>query len=231
MMTRDEIRSAKAFRRFADTTHETAQDWYDSYGWHLSTEDGDVVLQAVDYDWLDEDDAAVSARLREDGLDDLSGDEIASLIEHARTIRDAAQEIESLLEDAVSAYDAGDLDACRRALLDAESIESDHGDSPASSSLAAALLDTGPHAGWTTIRLFGGGLGLEELYVRCNLAEAGCPVEVDYCNDTPGMYEGTQYECADARHTDDGLAVIGISLAAIAVGMSEDEFRCEWEVC
>ena len=57
----------------ADLTHEDARGWYDSYGWHITTEnEGDVTIDAVEYDWLDGTDAEAIAKLREtyDGLTD-----------------------------------------------------------------------------------------------------------------------------------------------------------------
>ena len=79
----------------------------------------------------------------------------------------------------------------------------------------------------TTIRFFDGDLGSEEMLVRCNLAEASAPVEVDYC--TGEGWESTQYQCADARHRTTGLVEIGEILAAQAVEMSNDDFSCENE--
>lgn len=79
----------------------------------------------------------------------------------------------------------------------------------------------------TTIRFFGCDLGGEEMHVRCNLAEASAPVEVDY--GTGDGWEGTQYQCADARHTTAGLVEIGKILAAQAVEIPADEFSCESE--
>lgn len=58
----------------------------------------------------------------------------------ARSVRVAADSICGLLDEAVAAYEARDLDACRAALLAAYSEESDHGDVPATSALAGELL-------------------------------------------------------------------------------------------
>jgi hypothetical protein len=79
----------------------------------------------------------------------------------------------------------------------------------------------------TTIRLFGGILGDETMLVRCKLANASSPVEVDYQEGSD--WEPTQYRAADARHSIDGLAAIGIELAQSAV---QEKGSCEWgEVC
>ena len=82
----------------------------------------------------------------------------------------------------------------------------------------------------TTIKFHDGDLGSEEMLVRCNLAEASAPVEVDYCTgDDLDGWQPTQYQCADTRHTTDGLVRIGEILAASAVEMPADEFSCESE--
>lgn len=130
-----------ALRSDADTTHEDAREWYGSYGWHMTTENaGDVELQAVEYDWLDGTNADAVAKLLADDSD-LTDDEAESIVEMARTVRDAAESIESMLNDAVTAYEAGDIDAVLAALESCRSSESDHGDSPASQSLRAALVE------------------------------------------------------------------------------------------
>jgi hypothetical protein len=65
----------------------------------------------------------------------------------------------------------------------------------------------------TTITLTGGCLGKETMKVRCDLTQASSPVEVCYSGDGWGP---TQYQCADARHTNRGLEQIARSLAAQA---------------
>lgn len=145
-MNRDEIEKAVALATDADTTHADAHDWYGAYGWHLTTEDaGDVTLDAVDFDWLDETDDEdlmrdrVVASLRRDHPR-LTADEAEAILGKAIEVRDAAEAIEEALDDAAEAYERGDLEACRSALLAAHSRESDHGDAPATRSLAARLL-------------------------------------------------------------------------------------------
>ena len=77
----------------------------------------------------------------------------------------------------------------------------------------------------TTIKLSGGDLGSETMAVRCNLAEATSPVEVNY-HEGDG-WQHTQYQCADARHRTSGLIDIAMPLAAAAVEMPADEFSCD----
>lgn len=69
----------------------------------------------------------------------------------------------------------------------------------------------------TTILLSGGDLGSETIRVRCDLSRAESPVEADY--GTGDGWQPTQYQCADCRHCNSGLAAIGRRLAAAAVEM------------
>ena len=78
----------------------------------------------------------------------------------------------------------------------------------------------------TTIRLFGGDLGSEICRVKCDLTQAAAPVLADY--DNGEGWVSTQYQCADASHSPEGLAGLGTELAARACEMPADEFDCEW---
>ena len=140
-MNKDDIANATRLTQNADTKHEDAIDWYSSYGWHLSTEDaGDVELQAVEYAWLDDDDddAVVTMLMADEGK--LSEDEAESIVEMARSVRSMADAVEGLLDSAVEAYDSGDFETCRDALLEAYKAESDAGDAPATQQLAGVML-------------------------------------------------------------------------------------------
>lgn len=77
----------------------------------------------------------------------------------------------------------------------------------------------------TTIKLSGGDLGSEKMYVRCDLTRAEKPVEVDYCEGSG--WESTQWQCASCSHRTSGLIAIGKELAAQAVQMDEAEFSCD----
>jgi hypothetical protein len=124
----------------ADTSHETAQDWYGSYGDHISTEShGDLTLGTVHYDWLDDDDSAIVERLQK-SYKDLSEDEAEGLIALARGVREAAETVVSNLETAVEAYEAGDLERVIEALDASSSDERHYGDDPATQALRAQLL-------------------------------------------------------------------------------------------
>lgn len=79
----------------------------------------------------------------------------------------------------------------------------------------------------TTIKLSGGDLGCETMFVRCDLSQAAAPIMAQY---NPGdEWAGSQYQCADARHTTNGLVEIGKTLAARACEMPSEQFDCDWE--
>jgi len=126
----------------ADTSHEDAREWYAGYGAHISTEHaGDITHDAVDYDWLDDDTNQEIAEKLMVIYGDLSEDEGLALARLARRIREAAETVVGLLEDAVIAYDADDLDAVIEALDAASSEESEHGDDPAAQSLRKKMVE------------------------------------------------------------------------------------------
>ena len=125
-------------RPSANTAHDSAEDWYASYGAHVSTEEyGDVSIQAVDYDWLDGDD--VAEKVLED-YPEMSEAEADKLVERARDVRYAAEGVCDNLDDAVTAYKAGDLAGVIEALEAASSVEGEGGDDPATQELAERLL-------------------------------------------------------------------------------------------
>ena len=132
----------------ANTTHESAKSWYDSYGAHISTENhGNISIQAVEYDWLDDEhDAAVVALVLADMPDPEDDDDAADLrsvaeglVDRAREVRDAADTVKSLLDEAVRAYESADINAVVEALQAASQYESEHGDDPATQTLIYAL--------------------------------------------------------------------------------------------
>ncbi len=132
------------------TSHEDQRDWYDAYGWHLPTErEGDVELGAVAYTDLDEpDDDTLCERLRAK-LTGLTADEASAIVARAREIREAADTICGLLDTAEERWDAGDITGCIEALTEARREELDHGDSPATDGMAAALFG---EPVWTALR-------------------------------------------------------------------------------
>lgn len=125
----------------ADTEHQCAEDWYNAYGWHLTTgELGDVPLQAVAYDWLESaSEDNVLERLSWD-REELTKEEADTLVAKARDIRGESEAIVDAIDAAVTAYERGNLKSCRENLAWAYRRESDHGDTPATMALAKKLL-------------------------------------------------------------------------------------------
>ena len=129
------------FESSPNLEHVTAEEWYDAYGWNLSTEHaGDVILQAVEYDWLDESDESVLEKLMAEH-ENLTDDEALEIVAKARSIRQDAEEIEARLIEAVKAYHAGEPDECLAALDRAKAVSVPHGDDE-SRSLRSKLLPT-----------------------------------------------------------------------------------------
>jgi len=69
----------------------------------------------------------------------------------------------------------------------------------------------------------------ESLLVRCDLSRSESPVEVNYLVDD-SVFGGTQYQCADARHTRDGLAAIGSQLLREALEAQDGECETTYEI-
>jgi hypothetical protein len=80
----------------------------------------------------------------------------------------------------------------------------------------------------TTIRLTGGVLGEDSMLIRCDLTEASSPVEVSH--DSGATWHVTQYQCADARHSNDELTDLGIAVAQSIPGVGSADTIYEWEV-
>lgn len=76
----------------------------------------------------------------------------------------------------------------------------------------------------TTLRLFNGDFGGDEMIVRCNLSEASAPVE---WHTGDGEWVPSQYQAADCRHTEAGLARIGKEIAAVQLESATVD--CDWE--
>lgn len=126
----------------ANTDHESVAGWYGNYGAQSFTESyGDIEVQAVDAEWLAAElgSKTIAAKLRA-SRPNLTDDEVEGMIDLARRVWGAAEGVVADLERAVAAYKAHDLDGVLEALRSARSQESDHGDDPATSNLAAKLL-------------------------------------------------------------------------------------------
>lgn len=128
----------------ADTNHDDAEEMYGCYGAHitLGNDEGDVCVQAVEVEWLRDglrgDDLV--AKIMEETIverrDDAEG--LAALAER---VWEDMSAIDGLLDQAVTAYEAGDVEACIEALQAAGSAEREHGDDPSTRSLAEQLLE------------------------------------------------------------------------------------------
>ena len=70
----------------------------------------------------------------------------------------------------------------------------------------------------------------ESLLVRCDLSRSESPVQVNYLAEESSVFEGTQWQCADTRHTRDGLASIGSQLLHDALQWEGGEFTTRYEV-
>jgi len=135
----------------ADTLHQSAAEWWDDLGYHVSTQGYDEAHPLAQWDDIVPllDGYTLDEEVREH-LHNLAGYEPCeaqaeiALIEYARLALDAARSVEAALRRAVDAYVAGDLVAVLEALDEASSVEMEWGDDPASSALRAALV--GDHA-------------------------------------------------------------------------------------
>ena len=75
------------------------------------------------------------------------------------------------------------------------------------------------------------GAAKESLLVRCDLSQASAPIYVDWMAEGEDpCWDSTQYQCADARHTIDGLAAIGRELLCSALEGDEDDFRTRYKI-
>ncbi len=63
-----------------------------------------------------------------------------AVVKLAKGVREAAETVCGLLDEAVEAYESGDIEAVIEALDSAASTESEHGDNPATEALRKALL-------------------------------------------------------------------------------------------
>lgn len=144
-------RDAKvSLRPNADTRHDDAREMYDCYGAHVTDHEyddegelameRDISMQAVEFDWLDDDDDdAVAEKIREEiGCTPDAAEQLLAL---ARRVRADMEAIAEQLDEAVEAYNAGDLDGVSEALRSARSMETDHGDDPSTRELVEKLVE------------------------------------------------------------------------------------------
>lgn len=132
----------------ADTSHATASEMYEDYGWHTMCQicGKQYVLQTIAYDDIKLSDEElrekVAADVRSDNCDhDGIADEI---IGAARRIADDMGDIAEYLDEAIKAYDVGDFAGVVDALDAASSIERNHGDDPDARHLREQLIIDDP---------------------------------------------------------------------------------------
>ena len=75
-----------------------------------------------------------------------------------------------------------------------------------------------------TIKLFDGDFGSDVMILRCDLSQASSPVEWHSGDEE---WQHSQFQCADCRHSEDGLFEIGKQIAAVALEIPTVD--CEWE--
>jgi len=118
---------------------ETAEQWYASFGWYLTTRRcGDLELQAVDYHDLDGSDTEAVERLLE-AVEGLRRGEAEEIVDKAREIRDLADSVESVLGDAIAAYERGEIQEAAEILGDAHREEDASGGTPSTTAVADEL--------------------------------------------------------------------------------------------
>lgn len=206
----------------ANTEHEDARDWFSAYGAHVSTENhGDLTHDVVEYDWLDgDDDSVVNLLLAK--YASLAEDEAAALAAMARAVREAAETVGELLEDAVAAYESGDLDGVIKALDAAESTESEHGASPATDTLRAVLIDDSPITYDEAVTHAVAEAGDAYAIIGCrNFNDAASPVCIYGADGIPG---GTQWQAATLGEAEE-WAMAGMVGVIVVMGYYDNDAK------
>lgn len=70
----------------------------------------------------------------------------------------------------------------------------------------------------TTIKLFDGDFGNDTMVLRCNLSQAASPVQ---WHSGDGDWQPSPYQCADCRHSVEGLVLVGKQIAATQLELAE----------
>lgn len=108
--------------------------------------EGDFSARAKEINqWADRCDDYAVLRLHSEVK--LDWDECETLVALARRVRGDMESIEEALARAADAAIDGDLGGCLEALRDARNLETDHGDDPSTSGLAAQLIEEQSDAG------------------------------------------------------------------------------------
>ena len=75
----------------------------------------------------------------------------------------------------------------------------------------------------TTIKLFDGDFGSDVMVLSCDLTRSESPVQ---WHSGDGEWQSSQYQCADCRHSAEGMAKIGKQIASVALELPSVD--CEW---
>lgn len=122
-----------------------AKEWYEAYGWHITTDEGDHLLQTVEFDdvrKIDDIESVEAQRLIDKIADqiEVDRDDAAGLVAKAIDVADTAKEVARLCREIVTAAKADDLETVRTLLDELSWVEDQHGDDPTASGLRAELI-------------------------------------------------------------------------------------------
>lgn len=77
----------------------------------------------------------------------------------------------------------------------------------------------------TEIMLFDGDFGIDVMYLRCDLTRAESNIQ--WRATRRDDWVSSQYQCADAYHSNEGMYEIGKQIAAVALELPSVE--CNWK--
>ena len=110
----------------ADLEHESASDWYDSLGYHVSTDEGDFCHPVCDIDLVESYEPKDKAE--------------NTLLSYAKDAKLTAEAVEEALNQAVIEYKNNNLNGVLEALKESSDLEQEYGDDPATQRLMRNLL-------------------------------------------------------------------------------------------
>ena len=110
----------------ADLQHESSSDWYDSLGYHVSTDEGDFCHPVCDIDLIESYEPKDKAE--------------KALLSYAKDAKLTAESVEESLNRAVFEYKNNNLIGVLEALKESSDLEREYGDDPATQRLMRNLL-------------------------------------------------------------------------------------------
>lgn len=131
--------------KLSRASNVSAKDWYESFGWHITTDAGDYSLQYVDFAdvrGIDDVESPEAERLIDETLEVIEGtrDDATALVEKAIEVADAAREIKRRRDEIVAAAKAADLELVVKLLDELSWYERQFGDDPIAESLRVDLI-------------------------------------------------------------------------------------------